>query len=234
MERSYPVERDLHSAAPHAASSQASDWSSWSSTSDTDELASSTFADQMNDLFGAEGEPDPLFFVESWTVGVEAATQNLQARHPIAQPHSTNESSWRPFEFSMPLIIVEDESLFGPNSTSIPTGFSTAWKHAYGVDRSSAPHSASKGDQRQTDAGSTNIPPQGLPLSAEDACRMLGVTLNCTRKQIKTAYRQLVWRYHPDRLVQGSDHDRRLATDRMICLNEAYRLLSDATVAAAN
>jgi translocation protein SEC63 len=63
---------------------------------------------------------------------------------------------------------------------------------------------------------------------------MLGVTLASTRKQIKTAYRQLAWRYHPDRLNGSSEHDRRLATDRMISLNEAYRLVSGAAAMAAN
>ena len=66
-----------------------------------------------------------------------------------------------------------------------------------------------------------------MPLTADDAFRMLGVPPTSTRKQIKTAYRQLVWRYHPDRLIHSSDQDRRIATDRMTSLNEAYHLLCD-------
>ena len=62
-------------------------------------------------------------------------------------------------------------------------------------------------------------------LTLERARRILGVAADSTRDQIKAAYRQLASRYHPDRHTAESDEQRRLATERMASINEAYRLL---------
>jgi len=70
-----------------------------------------------------------------------------------------------------------------------------------------------------------------LPLTPEDACRLLGVAATSTRQQVKSAYRQLVRRYHPDRLEHSSEQEQRIATDRMTSINEAYRLLCDQPIA---
>jgi hypothetical protein len=185
----------------------------------------------MEHLLGDHAEPDPLFFVETWTSGIEAATLSFQSRHHTTR-HNDNAAmgatAEAPFHhplnfamsFSVPLTFIDDVS---SNSTDLSSGFSAAWKDAYGNNGpSSSAHSAAA----HHDAPASS-PAPNLPLTADDACRTLGVPPTSTRKQIKTAYRQLVWRYHPDRLIHSSDQDRRVATDRMTSLNEAYHLLCD-------
>jgi DnaJ-domain-containing protein 1 len=65
------------------------------------------------------------------------------------------------------------------------------------------------------------------PLTLEGARQLLAVASTSTREQIKTAYRRMASRYHPDRLVSGTEKERQLGTDRMAAINEAYRLLSN-------
>jgi DnaJ-domain-containing protein 1 len=172
----------------------------------------------MAEILGEGAEPDPLFFVESWTVGVEAAAESFQARHQ-AEPHQAFDSStFRTFDFAVPLLVEEmgtrDARAF------FCVGFSAAFKNAYGISGSAA----SKHCAPPQAPFAAHTP--GRPLTLEDACRMLGVADTGTRTQIKTAYRQLVRRYHPDRLPHSSEQERRIATDRMISINEAYHLLS--------
>lgn len=217
MERSYPVDRDVRpTAQPAAASSNSPSADSWSSPENQPALH-----DLMQDLLGAQAEPDPLFFVETWTLGVEAAAENFHARQPIASTHEPASSFDRPFDFTVPLVFIYDQSDF----PSTPAGFSAAWKDAYGVAPSPSAHTKTP----HNDAEPQAAPAPNQPLSVDDACRMLGVTPSSTRKQIKTAYRQLVLRYHPDRFIQAGEQERRIATDRMISLNEAYRLLCGST-----
>jgi DnaJ-domain-containing protein 1 len=233
VEHSYPVSCDAHPAAqrissahtaPHA-SPQGSPWGG----AQTAAAYPNLFA-QMEELLGAQSEPDSQFFVESWTLGVEAATHRLQERREAAAHRDVDTPTFRPFDFSAPLNFVHDASHDQHAFSSMSSGFSAAWKNAYGVRGASFSHNSDRvHDETKVDARAS-----GQSLTIEDACRMLGVAADSTRKQIKAAYRQLVWRYHPDRLVQGSEQDRRIATDKMTSINEAYHLLCGAGLAAAS
>ena len=219
MERS-PINHGVSPAPQPGASTKSSAHAdSWTSPEN-----SAALLDLMHDLLGEHAEPDPLFFVETWTVGIEAAAQNFHARHQVASHPDANASAMRAFDFSVPLIFVFDGSDF----PSVPAHFSAAWKNAYGVSpSSSSPHSAVPHDEA----------PRSTPaqtLTTEEACRLLGLAPNSNRKQIKNAYRQMVWRYHPDRLIHSSEPERRLATERMTAINQAYRLLCDPPSTASN
>lgn len=205
MER-YPVNHGVHTAAKTPASAASRD-DSWTSPENQPALL-----DLMHDLLGTQVEPDPLFFVETWTLGVEAATESFHARHHAPSHTDAGQTASRPFDFSVPLVFVYDQSDF----QSVPANFSAAWKDAYGV----APASQQSTVQ-PTEAPFNPVP----PLTSEDAYRLLGVPPTSTRKQIKTAYRQLVCRYHPDRLIHSSVEEQRIATERMTAINQAYRLL---------
>lgn len=172
----------------------------------------------MAGILGEDAEPDTQFFVESWTFGLNAAAENLQARHQAQRPQAFDNSTFRTFDFSVPLFVEEMETRDARASFS--ARFSAAFKNAYGVSSSTAP----KHSTPQPDTPCTAHAP-GQPLSTEHACRMLGVPANSTRAQLKTAYRQLVRRYHPDLLPHSTEHERRAATDRMISINQAYHLL---------
>lgn len=54
--------------------------------------------------------------------------------------------------------------------------------------------------------------------------KVLGVNRNATEEEIKTAYRNLILKYHPDK-----NHDSKNATDITKLINEAYGVLSDET-----
>jgi curved DNA-binding protein CbpA len=63
-------------------------------------------------------------------------------------------------------------------------------------------------------------------MTQQSARELLGVNENCTRAQIKAAYRRMASQWHPDRLECTTEQVRRLATAQMAAINEAYHLLS--------
>ncbi len=157
--------------------------------------AESSLCAQLEPLVGKDCLPDPAFFVESWTLGISAATGNLRRRHHEALPQQeplpfSARPSFHPFVASVDWL--------RSASVPLPRGFS-------------APD-----DAADNHTG---------PMTLEGARLLLGVTASSTRDQIKAAYRQLAGRHHPDRYAAQGDRERRLATDRMTAINEAYRIL---------
>ena len=59
-------------------------------------------------------------------------------------------------------------------------------------------------------------------MSQEDYYRVLGVDQNTSETKLKEAYRQLAFKYHPDR-----NRDNTAAADQMKKINEAYAVLSN-------
>ena len=59
-------------------------------------------------------------------------------------------------------------------------------------------------------------------MSQEDYYRVLGVDQNASQTKIKEAYRQLAFKYHPDR-----NRENTAAADEMKKINEAYAVLSN-------
>lgn len=225
MER-YPVNHD----APHTAQRTASAHSSSQSSPWTSPEDSAALLDLMHDLLGTNAEPDPLFFVETWTLGIDAAAHNFQTRHHNSTHTGPNASPFRSFDFSVPLVFIQEASDFAPKSA----GFSAARKDAYGVSPASPSSHTTASPQAMPHDEIPAMPAPGLPLTPEDACRLLGVSATSTRQQIKSAYRQLVRRYHPDRLEHSSEQEQRIATDHMTSINQAYRLLCVTTFTSAS
>ncbi len=58
----------------------------------------------------------------------------------------------------------------------------------------------------------------------KDYYRILGVGQNAEAKEIKEAYRQMAFKYHPDRNTENPD-----AAEKMKAMNEAYAVLSDSS-----
>ena len=59
-------------------------------------------------------------------------------------------------------------------------------------------------------------------MSQQDFYKVLGVATDADEKQIKDAYRQLAFQYHPDRNSENPD-----AAEKMKQVNEAYAVLSN-------
>lgn len=160
------------------------------------------FVLQMEQVLGEGSEPDPLFFVESWTIGLSAAAESFQQRSRRQQedPRRCREfqdlDSFRPYPFA-------DQS--EPDAAAF---FSSRAVYSSIADSSFA-----------------GWPPT-QPLTVEDACRILGVELTSVKWQVRAAYRHMANRYHPDHIDPQSKAERQLATERMAAINEAYRLLS--------
>jgi len=218
LEHSFPVEFESFVPQGSDPAASPSDW--------IEQPYTPLFVAQVEDVLGEDSEPDPVFFVESWTVGVVAAAENLRqrrqqkARAQAAQPCQRFDS-WLPF-FS-----VEESALpQAGESRTLPLPvvafadtYNTGWPPFRDAETpQTRPQSASPNEFENRRTGNQ-------PLTHQSACHLLGVTAGSTREQIKVAYRHLAGRYHPDRMIGAGDQEREVATERMISINAAYRLL---------
>lgn len=59
------------------------------------------------------------------------------------------------------------------------------------------------------------------------AYEALGLPKNASKQDIKNAYRKLSLQYHPDRQLDATDEELKLATEQFMRINEAYEVLSE-------
>ncbi len=64
-------------------------------------------------------------------------------------------------------------------------------------------------------------------MANKDFYQILGVQRNATEDDIKKAYRKLALEWHPDRWVNKSEDERKMAEDKFKEMTEAYETLSD-------
>jgi len=180
------------------------------------------FVNDVQRLLGDNAEPDPLFFVESWTQGTPAAVENWQKRR---QGQSSSERQLRVLhEFdSLGIQSAVQQNELGANFEHYGAGWSQQ-----SFEKSPLP-SQFPASQEWTPFAAEGDVSQGAvrPMSQLRACQLLGVTATSSRSQIKAAYRRMVNQSHPDRLERRTEGIRRLANDRMAEINEAYRVLSN-------
>jgi len=145
-----------------------------------------------------ESLTDPDFFVESWTLGAAAAAQNFRHRHQASQREPLA-------SFRAPLPFTPSAEWLQAATVPLPHEFFHSIQIGQGADGA--------------------IGAATVPVTMERARVLLGVNSASTQQQIKSAYHQMASRYHPDRCLVQNDEQRRLATERMSVINEAYRLL---------
>ena len=92
----------------------------------------SRFADEMQQLFGAEFDPDPQFLEESWTLGIPAAAENLHRRRQAQADRERQYRAFRELDTLGTLCFVEDrnhaaESLLTDRAATIASRYGATW-----------------------------------------------------------------------------------------------------------
>jgi hypothetical protein len=197
------------------------------------------FVDDFHGRMGDDSEPDPLFFVETWTLGMTAAVENFkQRRHGLAD-RAPQSLPFRDPDSSKTLSFVQDGAVYvdflSSACASASAGFGDAgWPRQFPQEPSEQAQSHSTQSQetqspdtqdRSAFASDYGSPRPIYPMTHLSACQFLGVTPTSTPKQIKAAYRRMVSQWHPDRLEFQTEEVRQRATEQMAAINDAYHLL---------
>jgi len=188
------------------------------------------FVIEIQRLLGADSEPDPLFFVESWTLGLPAAVENFQQRRQGQADRERYGHAFDNFNHLRAQSFVQERELYAEFLTSARAGAISGCHDAGRPPRSPegpatwtqdpAPKEWDTAAEEYASSGETT-----RPMTLGRACELLGVAATSTRGQIKAAYRHMVSQWHPDRLGSRTEEVRQLATEKMVEINAAYRLL---------
>ena len=208
MERSPSVDREAGAVGPQAAAPPA--WRQFTP-------GASFLADDVAEVLGGACAPDLQFFVDSWTLGIDAASENFHLRQP-ANPGPAD-PAFRGFGFTPVFTAADFASLFAAAGEVSATGRAA-----------SAPDDFREWPipSREADTGDAarRERVKDQPLTLDEAHRLLGIASGSSRGQVKIAYRRMARLYHPDRFGSSGRGDETAATERMIEINEAYRLLT--------
>ena len=188
------------------------------------------FVIEVQQFLGADSDPDPLFFVESWSIGVPAAVESFRQRR---QEQADQELHGRAFNHHCDLRALSfmqgrelnaefhssarAAAVAGCHDVGCPP-HSPEWSSACAPDP--APRECETSAEECDSTQNTT-----RPMTEHGACQLLGVTATSTRGEIKAAYRHTASQWHPDRLGSRTEEERQLATEKMVQINAAYRLL---------
>lgn len=186
------------------------------------------FVDGFQRLLGDDAEPDPIFFVESWTLGMPVAVERFMQRRKDQPGPRTEDVVSRDIENRGPGTPMREFVGRTELDSCPPTTILGDW----GADCSQPyPEDIARARGPVSEDGDT-VAAEGRgryttgPMTELDACQILGVTVVSSRRQIKAAYHRKVSQWHPDRLERGSEEMRLFATEQTAAINQAYNLLT--------
>jgi len=197
-----------------------------------------TLADEIQRLMGADAQPDPLFFEESWTLGAPTAAENLRRR----RRQQTEGVVFGEFDNLGAQAYVQQRAWWADDFAATQNDAATGEANAeWTLWRGEEPSARTEDSARQWEAGPSERANRStseaisvsIPMTQRHACRVLGVTETSSREQIRSAYRRMVGRWHPDRMQHSSDETRRMANEQMIAINQAYSLLREGRIQQA-
>lgn len=190
-------------------------------------------ASQINQLLGDDSVLDPLFFEESWTLGLDAAVQHCQQKRDESVAREEQSRAFRELDTFGTLLFAR--CAVPPASFMREAGFETAAR-CYDADwlRESPANTTSRtnhldhpGSQSCVTSTREHVSRQAMlyPMTEHHARQLLGVSKASSETQIKAAYRRMAGQWHPDRVEHSSEETLRFATEQMAAINEAYFLL---------
>jgi hypothetical protein len=187
------------------------------------------FVDGFQRLLGDDAEPDPLFFVESWTLGMPVAVERfMQRRKEQPEPRYPDEAA-RGIENRGTVSVIPEYGIRAGLGSPELSATAGDWEAAHTQQYSESNVARTYESYPEDSAMGSEGFPGGLttePITELDACQILGVTAKSSRRQIRAAYHRKVSQWHPDRLEQGSEEMRLFATEQMAAINHAYHLLT--------
>jgi hypothetical protein len=188
------------------------------------------FVIDIQRILGADSEPDPLFFVESWSLGLPAAVESFQRRRQQQAVRERYDHAFDNFNNLRALSFVQERELYAEFLSSAGAAAIARFHGAGSPPQSTEGSAAGTQDPAPQEWGTIAEEcdsSQGAtrPMTQSRACQLLGVAATSTRGQIKAAYRHMVSQWHPDRLESRTEEVRQFATKKMVAINAAYRLL---------
>jgi hypothetical protein len=188
------------------------------------------FGSAVSRLLAEDFQPDPLFFEESWTLGVPAAMKNWKQRQQgQADCERQNRKPWE-FGSQGTSSFLQERAWYAEHFSTVSAAvIKEQTGNGWPVQPSEEPAAQTRTQaprEWERFARECEIHQEATySMTPRRACRLLGVTAASTGEQIKSAYRRMASQWHPDRLEGATEQVRRMATEQMAAINEAYSLL---------
>jgi DnaJ-domain-containing protein 1 len=200
------------------------------------------FAEEVRRRMGEGFEPDARFMEESWTMGVDGAEQSFRARREGAAERERQSKAFREVDSVGARAFAQASEWYAAmrraaGGTALVERGSAGDEGARRVDAAWLQQCAEEpfggwqarevgADAWGSDAVAELDEAEGMTLGR--ARRVLGLSAESTREQVRAAYRKMAGEWHPDRVAGRAEAVRRAATEQMAEINEAYRVLRGA------
>ena len=187
-------------------------------------------AREIQQLLGEDSQLDPLFFEETWTLGMPAAVENRRLRHVRRTEQEAQRVTFRELDnFGILSFILTSgrpaDFVRRGHAATIARCYEAGWLQASPGETTSRIQDQQPPRCETSPENSTSSQAVLHPATHAAARQILGVAVNSSEQQIKAAYRQRVRQWHPDHLHHRSDEVLRFANQKMAAINQAYCML---------